>query len=198
MISVPAGVRVLVATKPVDFRRGADSRRRWRRTSFNAIRFPGRSLSSVRNGRNRSKILAGSAATTRKARSERPTTPFAPLKSARRREAQQNQRSGQLMCCQNRTNQLLIDTPLCSPRAEGSAAGGPRIIAIAKCRNWLTYAATSRSADCTPRRSACLASTQSVFADRSASRISARSAPLRAPARGGHFGQIHPIVRTIV
>ena len=25
MISVPAGVRVLVATKPVDFRRGADS-----------------------------------------------------------------------------------------------------------------------------------------------------------------------------
>ena len=25
MISVPAGIRVLVATKPVDFRRGADS-----------------------------------------------------------------------------------------------------------------------------------------------------------------------------
>ena len=25
MISIPAGVRVLVATKPVDFRRGADS-----------------------------------------------------------------------------------------------------------------------------------------------------------------------------
>ena len=25
MIAVPAGVRVLVATKPVDFRRGADS-----------------------------------------------------------------------------------------------------------------------------------------------------------------------------
>jgi transposase len=25
MITVPAGVRVLVATKPVDFRRGADS-----------------------------------------------------------------------------------------------------------------------------------------------------------------------------
>ena len=25
MISVPAGIRILVATKPVDFRRGADS-----------------------------------------------------------------------------------------------------------------------------------------------------------------------------
>ena len=51
VISVPAGVRVLVATKPVDFRRGADTSRRWRRKSFNVIRSPGRSSSSARSGR---------------------------------------------------------------------------------------------------------------------------------------------------
>jgi len=39
VISVPAGVRVLVATKPVDFRVALTAWRRWRRTSFNAIRF---------------------------------------------------------------------------------------------------------------------------------------------------------------
>ena len=152
MISVPAGVRVLVATKPVDFRRGADSLAALAKDELQRDPFSGTILVFRSKRADRLKILAASAATTRKARSERPTTPFAPLKSARRREAQQNQRSGQLMCCQNRTTQFAIDTPLCSPRAEGSAAGGPRIIAIAKRRNWLTYAATLRSADCTPRR----------------------------------------------
>ena len=40
MIAVPAGVRVLVAAKPVDFRRGADSLAPWRARSFNTIHFP--------------------------------------------------------------------------------------------------------------------------------------------------------------
>jgi hypothetical protein len=51
VISVPAGVRILVATKPVDFRAAPTALRRWRRTSFDAIRSPGRSSSSARNGR---------------------------------------------------------------------------------------------------------------------------------------------------
>ena len=67
-----------------------------------------------------------SAATTRKAGSERPTTPCAPLKSARRRnpldvmdkplacpprpQANRTRRSGHLMCCQNRTTQFAIET----------------------------------------------------------------------------------------
>jgi hypothetical protein len=51
MIAVPAGVRVLVATKPVDFRRGADSLARWYASSSSTIRFPGRSSSSARSVR---------------------------------------------------------------------------------------------------------------------------------------------------
>ena len=51
MIAVPAGVRILVATKPVDFRRGADSLAALARKSFNAIRSPGRSSSFARSGR---------------------------------------------------------------------------------------------------------------------------------------------------
>jgi hypothetical protein len=51
MIAVPAGVRVLVATKPVDFRQGADSVAALARESFNAIPSRGRFSSSARNKR---------------------------------------------------------------------------------------------------------------------------------------------------
>ncbi len=51
VISVPAGVRVLVATKPVDFGVALTAWRRWRRTSFSAIRILGRSSSFARSGR---------------------------------------------------------------------------------------------------------------------------------------------------
>jgi transposase len=44
MITVPAGIRVLVATKPVDFRRGADSLAAlvlfWKRLEHGAFRWP--------------------------------------------------------------------------------------------------------------------------------------------------------------
>ena len=51
MITVPAGVRVLVATKPVDFRRGADSLAALAKGSFNAIRSPERFSSFARSER---------------------------------------------------------------------------------------------------------------------------------------------------
>jgi hypothetical protein len=51
MITVPAGMRVLVATKPVDFRRGADSLAALVRDSSGMIRSRERSTSSARNGR---------------------------------------------------------------------------------------------------------------------------------------------------
>src|ERR1700677_2817085 len=51
VISVPAGGRVLVAARLATSGVALTAWRRWRRTSFNAIRFPGRSSSSVRNGR---------------------------------------------------------------------------------------------------------------------------------------------------
>ena len=41
MIMVPAGIRVLVATKPVDFRRGADSLALfWKRLEQGTFRWP--------------------------------------------------------------------------------------------------------------------------------------------------------------
>jgi transposase len=51
MIAVPAGVRVLVATKPVDFRRGADSLAALAREALQRDPFSGRSSFSARSGR---------------------------------------------------------------------------------------------------------------------------------------------------
>ena len=50
MITVPAGMRVLVATKPVDFR-GADSLAALVREQLRHDPFSGRSSSSDRSGR---------------------------------------------------------------------------------------------------------------------------------------------------
>ena len=50
VIAVPSGVRILVATKPVDFRRGADGLAALAKTSFSAIRILGRSSSFARSG----------------------------------------------------------------------------------------------------------------------------------------------------
>ena len=58
MIAVPAGVRVLVATKPVDFRRGADSlaalvREQLKNDPFSGTLFVFRSSSIGGNGATR-------------------------------------------------------------------------------------------------------------------------------------------------
>jgi hypothetical protein len=49
MITVPAGVRVLVATKPVDFRKGEMALSRWFGKRFEKTRFRVWSSSSDRN-----------------------------------------------------------------------------------------------------------------------------------------------------
>ena len=51
MIAVPAGVRVLIATKPVDFRRAPTALPHLRARSFNAIRSRGRFSFSARKER---------------------------------------------------------------------------------------------------------------------------------------------------
>lgn len=51
MIAVPAGIRVLVATKPVDFRRGADSLAALVREQLKHDPFSGTIYISARSGR---------------------------------------------------------------------------------------------------------------------------------------------------
>jgi hypothetical protein len=51
MIAASAGVKVMVATKPVDFRKAADGLAALVREHFAKIRFRERFLSSVRSGR---------------------------------------------------------------------------------------------------------------------------------------------------
>jgi hypothetical protein len=51
MITVPAGLRVLIATKPVDFRKGADGLAALVARHLATIRSRARFMSSARNGR---------------------------------------------------------------------------------------------------------------------------------------------------
>jgi hypothetical protein len=51
MITVPAGLRVLIATKPIDFRKGADGLAALVRGHWATIRSRDRFMCSARNGR---------------------------------------------------------------------------------------------------------------------------------------------------
>jgi transposase len=51
MITVPAGLRVLIATKPVDFRKGADGLAALVRETLATIHSQDRFMCSARNGR---------------------------------------------------------------------------------------------------------------------------------------------------